>query len=144
MRSLSSRFLPKFTAPLAMAALASLVFITPASAQANVINGASVFNSCAGCHKVGDDAQNASGPVLTDVIGRVAGTYEGYRFSNDLIAAGEAGLVWDEENLAQFIADPSGFLKEFLDDSGARSKMPFRLRDENNAADVAAFLASLN
>ncbi len=117
--------------------------VAPAQAEGDVANGEQLFKRCASCHKIGEDARNASGPVLTDVIGRVAGTYEGFRFSDALIAAGEAGLVWDEENLAEYIADPRAFIRTFLDDPSARIKMSFKIRKEDEREDIAAFLASL-
>ena len=57
--------------------------------------GEKVFGKCVACHKVGEWASNGFGPVLNDVIGRTAGTYERFGYSNTLRKAGEAGLVQD-------------------------------------------------
>lgn len=131
--------------------LATALFgaVAPASAQIVVDQGDAsageqAFRGCAGCHKVGQDARNAGGPVLNDLFGRVAGTYEGFRYGDDLIAAGAAGLVWDAESITGFIEDPSAFLKAYLDDAGARSKMPVKVRDEGDRWNLAAYLATFS
>ncbi len=126
----------------AVAVATSVLFAAPAIAgEAGA--GEDVFRKCQGCHKVGEGAKNSAGPVLNGVVGRTAGTFEGFRYGDDLVAAGEAGLVWDEENIQEFIEDPRAFLREFLDDPSARAKMSFRLRKEEDRENVAAYLATL-
>ncbi len=123
-------------------AAALVVAAAPALAQ-DAAHGQTVFRKCGACHKVGDNARNSTGPVLTNVVGRQAGTFEGYRYGSSMQAAGAAGLVWTEALIAQYISDPTGFLRSFLGDSSARAKMTFRLRKESDRLDVAAYLASL-
>lgn len=106
--------------------------------------GEKVFKKCASCHKLGDDAKNGVGPVLNKVFGRTAGTFADFKYSNAMIAAGEKGLVWDEELLFNYIADPKKFLKEFLDDRKARAKMPFKLRKEEDRRNVLAYIATFS
>ena len=107
-------------------------------------DGQAVFKRCASCHSVGAAAPNKAGPVLNGVIGRQAGTFEGYKYGKHMVAAGEAGLIWTEELVAEYVADPRAFLRTFLDDSKARAKMSFKLKDETARADVAAYLATLS
>ncbi|QMU59925.1 MAG: c-type cytochrome [Boseongicola sp.] len=126
------------------ALIVASLLASPAFAAGDPVAGEAGFKKCSACHKVGDGARNASGPVLTDVIGRQAGTFKGYRYGKSMVEAGEAGLVWNEENLADYIADPRAFLREYLDDSRAKAKMTFKLRDAGDRADVAAYLATLN
>lgn len=102
--------------------------------------GAVVFKKCAGCHQVGGGAQIKSGPILNDLVGRVAGTSEGFRFRKHIVAAGEQGLVWDEDNLVAYLNDPTKFLRAYLEDRKARSGMSFKLRDETDARNVIAFI----
>ena len=102
--------------------------------------GEAVFKKCSACHQVGPDAQTKTGPILNDVVGRTAGTAEGFRYRKHIIAAGEKGLVWDEETLIAYLADPTKFLRAYLDDKKARSGMSFRLRDEDEARDVIAYI----
>ena len=119
----------------------------PAFAQGNAETGEGVFNRCKSCHTIadGDDVivrGGRSGPNLFGIIGSAAGAEEGFRYGAGLTAAAEAGLVWDEENLATYVADPGSFLQEFLGSGSARSNMGFRLR--NGGEDVAAYLATFS
>ena len=67
-----------------LTALASPVF--PQSAE----DGEKVFKKCKSCHQVGVGAKNKTGPILTGVIGRPAGSIEGYKYSKSMAAAGAA------------------------------------------------------
>jgi cytochrome c len=65
--------------------------------------GAEAFNnSCRTCHswKQGD---NRLGPSLHGVIGRKAGSAEGFNYSG---AMKSSGITWDEASLDKFIANP--------------------------------------
>lgn len=115
-----------------------------AAAAQGVAAGEKTFKKCASCHKVGDGAKNGVGPVLTNVIGRPAGSFEGYKYSKTLIAAGEMGLVWDTENVATYITDPKAFMRSFLDDKKAKPKMTFKLKDEDDRKNVVAYLESFS
>lgn len=124
-------------------AIATSLFAAAPAFAGEASLGEDVFRKCQGCHKVGEGAKNASGPVLNEIVGRTAGTFEGYRYGDDLVAAGVAGLVWDEDNIEEYLEDPRGFLRDFLNDPSARIKMSFRLRDEEDRENVAAYLATL-
>ena len=110
--------------------------------------GESVFNKCGSCHVIqspdGEDiaGRGQAGPNLYGVAGRQAGTVEGYNYGDSIVAAGEAGLEWNEADFVTYVADPRGFLQEYNDDRRARSKMSFRLTNEQEAKDVWAYLAS--
>lgn len=130
-----------------IAAFAASTAALPAFAQADAAAGESDFKKCKACHSIqnGDDTivrGGRTGPNLYGVVGRQAGSYEGFGYSDSLAAAGTAGLIWDEENLAAFVADPKAFLAEYLDDGSARSKMSFKLRD--GSEDMAAYLATFS
>ncbi len=105
-------------------------------------DGEQVFRKCTACHKVGPGAKNRTGPVLTGVVGRPAGTYEDFKYSKSMLAAGAAGLVWTEENIFDYIVDPSAFLRIFLDDPKAKAKMTFKLKGEADRQNVIAYLAT--
>ena len=134
----------KFTMAAAFAA-ASLA--TAAFAEGDAAKGEKTFNKCKSCHTIASDDGDVivkggrTGPNLYGIIGRRAGSVEDFRYGDDLVAAGEAGLVWDEDTFEAYVKDPKKFLAEYLDDSGARSKMSFRLRDD--AEDVYAYLVSV-
>lgn len=63
-------------------------------------------NNCRTCHswKKGD---NRLGPSLHGVVGRKAGSAEGFAFSESLK---KSGVSWDEGSLDKFIANPEGFI----------------------------------
>lgn len=122
----------------------------PAFAEGDAEAGAQAFNQCQTCHVVADADGNVlagrnakTGPNLYGVIGRQAGTYDGFRYGKDLIEAGEKGLVWDEETFVAYVQNPSDFLKENLGKRNARGQMQFRVRSEDDARNLYAFLVSL-
>ena len=78
------------------------------------------------------------------VVGRQAGIVEGFRYKKSIVEAGEGGLVWDAASITEYLQDPTAFLKKTLDDNGARSGMAFKVRSEEEAADLAAFLATFS
>ena len=130
---------------LALAATALLA--APAAFAQDAAEGETLFKRCASCHMIADgdtviNGRGKTGPNLFGVVGRQAGTAEGYSYSDSLVAAGEAGLVWDEASFAEFTMDPRKYLQSYLDDAGAKSKMTFRLRD--GAADLWAYLVTVS
>lgn len=120
-----------------------------ASAQ-DAAKGETVFKQCMTCHRIGPDAKNAVGPVLTGVIGRQSGTAPGFAYSSLNKAAGENGLVWSEDLIIQYLPDPNAFLKKFLTDKGktdlatGSTKMVFKLADEQQRKDVVAYLKTFS
>ncbi|MGE0037482.1 MAG: cytochrome c family protein [Xanthobacteraceae bacterium] len=108
--------------------------------------GEIVFKTCMVCHRIGPNAKNLVGPVLNDVIGRQAGTIPGFRYSALNKHAGENGLVWSEEFIFEYLADPNAFLKKFLTEKGkpelavGATLMPIKLPNEQQRKDVIAYL----
>ena len=108
--------------------------------------GEQVFKQCMTCHRIGPDAKNLIGPVLTGVIGRQSGTAPGFAYSALNKAAGENGLVWSNDLIMQYLPDPNAFLKKFLTDKGKPelatgvTKMTFHLADEQQRKDVIAYI----
>ena len=108
--------------------------------------GKKVFTKCMTCHRIGDEAKNLVGPVLTGVIGRQAGTYPGFQYSALNHNAGENGLVWNEQLIFEYLVNPNNFLKKFLTDKGkadlatGSTKMTFNLTNAEERKDVIAFL----
>ena len=132
-----------------IAALTGALLAAPALAQdGDAAAGEEAFGQCQTCHAIVDADGNAiagranmrTGPNLYGVIGRQAGSVEGFRYRPDIVAAGEGGLVWDEASLTAYLQDPGGFLSETLG-KRARSGMSYQVRDPAEAANIAAFLA---
>ena len=128
------------------ATLIAALIASPALAEGDAAKGENGFKKCRSCHEIVSDSGEVivkggkTGPNLYGVAGRQAGSVEGYKYDADLVAAGEAGLVWDEANFAAWTADPTSFLK----DHGfpkAKSKMTFKLK--SGAEDIYAYLASV-
>ncbi|MGB1033850.1 MAG: c-type cytochrome [Paracoccaceae bacterium] len=130
-----------------VAAAALLSAFATVGAAGDAAKGAKDFRKCKSCHMiVADDGTTIvkggrTGPNLYGIIGRQAGTVDGYRYGASLVDAGNAGLVWDEATFVEYVQDPKGFLATTLDDSKARSKMSFRLR--KGMDDVYAYLVSV-
>ncbi|GAA4227014.1 c-type cytochrome [Sagittula sp. NFXS13] len=128
---------------------ASTIAMAESHATGDPAAGEKVFNQCKTCHVIEDADGNAIqkggkvGPNLYGVVGRTAGSVEGFRYSKYMVAAGEQGLAWDEDHFAVYVKDASAFLKDYLDDKSARGKMTYRLRDDQDALDVWAYLASV-
>jgi len=128
------------------------VTATPALAQqGDAERGAAAFNQCQSCHVVANDAgevlagRNArTGPNLYGVVGRIAGSYPDFRYGDGIVAAGQAGLAWDEETTVAYLLDPTGFLRAYTGNNRARGNMSFRVRSEDQARDLYAFLATFS
>ncbi len=127
-------------------ALAAALGLLAGGAQAgDPLKGESAFKRCRSCHAIVADDGTAiqkggkTGPNLYGVLGRTVGSAEGFKYSKSMGAVAEAGLVWDEESLAGFVANPKAWLAEALGDKSAKSKMTFKLK--KGAEDMAAYLA---
>jgi cytochrome c len=111
----------------------ALLATTGAAWAQNVENGQGVFRKCRACHELGPDAKNKVGPVLNGIIGRKAGTIEGFNYSDANKEAGDKGLVWTEEVLFKYLENPLTFMP--------KTKMAFAgLKDEQDRKDVIAYL----
>jgi cytochrome c len=112
--------------------------------------GEQIFKQCMTCHRIGPDAKNMVGPVLTGVIGRQSGTAPGFSYSDLNKHSGENGLVWSEDLIFQYLPDPNAFLKKFLTDKGKEdlatgtTKMTFRLANEQQRKDVIAYIKTFS
>jgi cytochrome c len=133
---------------LTTAVVAATVALIPSgfAAAQDAAKGEIVFKQCMACHRIGEGAKILIGPVLNDVIGRQAGTFPGFKYSALNKAAGEAGLVWSEDLIFEYLPDPNAFLKKFLTDKGKADQatgstlMTFRLPNEQQRKDVIAYV----
>ena len=125
-------------------AAAGIAAISASSAfaldQGDAAKGEKVFKKCQSCHQVGDEAKNGTGPMLNGLFGRVAGSVDGYKYGKHLVAAGEAGLSWNDEELFEYLKDPRKYLRTKLDDKKAKSKMSLKLKKDKDRINVIAFL----
>ncbi|EPX79616.1 c-type cytochrome [Salipiger mucosus] len=134
-------------------ALAAIALAGPALAESHAPSGDAeagerAFRQCRSCHMIESPDETIvrggqTGPNLYGVAGRTAGTVEDFRYSDLMVAAGEAGLEWDEESFTGYIQDPTGFLHEAAETDSGRSNMSFQLRREDDAPDLWAYLVSV-
>lgn len=81
--------------------------MTEAGHKAMVAAGKIMFEQrCRSCH-ADDPAKKAYGPSLMGVVGRKAGSLEGFAYSD---AMKNADITWTEETLRKWIADNDGYL----------------------------------
>jgi len=124
---------PVAVAEAAPAAEPEVAAVDPALIEA----GEKVFKKCKACHQVGEGAKNRAGPVLNGVMDRAAGSVEGFKYSSALKDKAAEGLMWNEETLSAFLANPRGYMKG--------TKMSFAgLKSEEDQAAIAAYLSSFS
>ncbi len=101
-----------------------------------VATGEKVFRKCASCHKVGEGARNATGPVLNAIVGHPAGAVEGFTYSRSLMDVAAGGLIWTPAVLSAFLENPKSYLPN--------TKMSFAgLKKEEDRQAVIAYLQSI-
>jgi cytochrome c len=114
------------------AAAAGILMALPAQAG-DAKAGEKVFRKCKSCHYV-DQEKNKTGPHLVNIIGRAAGSVDGFKYSK---AMKDSGLTWDEATLAGFLKGPKAYLKG--------TKMAFSgLSKDKEIDDLIAYLKAPN
>jgi cytochrome c len=101
-----------------------------ASVAQDAAAGEKVFMKCKICHQIGETAKNMVGPVLNGVVGRKAGSYPGYHYSD---ANEKSGITWDEAELKKYLKDPKGVVP------GTKMVFP-GLQSDDDVANVIAYL----
>lgn len=100
------------------------------TSQPSVAAGEKLFATvCSACHALD---RNKVGPALGGVVGRAAGSVQGYPYS---AALAHARLVWNATTLNEWLEDPRGFIP------GAT--MPLSVPDEVRRRDIIAYLETL-
>lgn len=87
---------------------------------------------CGTCHSV-NGGENRMGPHLSGLLGRSAGSIEGARYSK---ALGASGIVWDEQRLQAFLANPRQVVPG--------TTMTVSIRDETQRSAIIAYLRGLS
>ncbi|CAO3402834.1 Cytochrome c [Azospirillum palustre] len=117
--------------------LASVILISGGTAAAQAADGdaaagKSVFNTCKACHTIEAGGPNRVGPNLHGIVGRKAGSVDGFSYS---AAVKDAGYAWDEQKLDTYLKDPKAALPG--------NKMAFAgVKDDAKRADLIAYLKS--
>lgn len=86
-----------------LAALAALAVAAPAVAQ-DAAEGEKVYKRlCSTCHLVAKEGPTRQGPSLFGLVGRKAGTIEGFRYSD---GNKKSELTWTPETLDKYLTNP--------------------------------------
>lgn len=124
---------PMFRSIAAAAAAAVMTVGATAALAQDAENGEQVFKKCQICHRIGEGAKNLVGPQLNGIVGRKAGSAEGFNYSQANKDASAKGLVWTEEELNKYLEGPMAYMPG--------TKMSFAgLKDETDRKDVIAYL----
>ncbi|WP_375731223.1 c-type cytochrome [Azospirillum sp. B506] len=117
--------------------MASVILISGGTVAAQAADGdaaagKTVFNICKACHTIEAGGPNRVGPNLHGIVGRKAGSADGFSYS---AAVKDAGYVWDEQKLDTYLKDPKAALPG--------NKMAFAgVKDDAKRADLIAYLKS--
>ncbi len=93
--------------------------------------GARQVAICRACHQFGPGAHNAVGPVLNGVVGRKAGSYPGYAYSQ---ANKSSGITWTVAELRKYLANPQGVVR------GTKMIFPGFPHDPQRVDNIIAYL----
>ena len=75
-------------------------------ATADLVAGQTVANQCKSCHTFEKDGAKKSGPSLWGIVNRVAGSIEGFAYSDAMKAKHDAGDAWTYAALDAFLLAP--------------------------------------
>jgi len=99
----------------------------PAHAEGDAAAGKQLYAArCAACHSV---EYNGVGPTHKNLIGRRAGTAQGYTYSN---ALKNSSVIWGPDTLSRWLTDPEKFIPG--------QKMFVSVPDAKERADLVAYL----
>jgi len=121
----------KTTFALASSVAVILVAGSASAQSGNEARGERLFNQqCKACHTLDKDGARTVGPNLHGLVGRKAGSTEGFSSSDAMKAS---GIVWDDKTLVEYLKDPKGRVPG--------TKMVYAgLKQEAQQADMIAFL----
>jgi cytochrome c len=104
--------------------------ITAIMSLGDVVSGEKIFKKCAACHSINKGGKNKIGPALYNVVGRIVGGVDNYKYSKALATYGKE---WTFEELNGFLKKPATYIKG--------TKMSYAgLRKEKDRASVIKYL----
>ena len=111
--------------------VASAQMSLPAAKPAD---GAALFKQqCATCHTTNVSDPPRQGPSLFNIVGREAGTAEGFRYSAGFAAA---KFKWDEQRLDAWLTDPQAMIPGAV--------MPYRQSKSEIRTAIVGYLKELH
>ena len=82
---------------------AALALSASAASTQSAEAGEAVFKKCMACHAIGEGAAVRVGPPLNGIVGRKAGIWPNYSYSESNKGS---GITWDEATLREYLKDP--------------------------------------
>lgn len=140
----------KFFYAAALTVLAAPVFADGHAATGDAVEGQRQFDrQCVACHLVRDANGDVlagrtarTGPNLFGIAGRTIAADADFAYGDSITRLGAAGAIWTEAAFADYVQDPTGWMRVALDDNRARGKMAYRVRNAQDAIDIFAYLAT--
>ena len=108
-----------------------LITVSARAMAQDAAAGEKAFVICRACHEIGPNAKVLVGPPLNGVVGRKAGTYPGFEYSD---ANKKSGITWTPEELTKYLANPQAVVP------GTKMIFP-GLHDPKQVQDVIAYLS---
>lgn len=103
----------------------------PSTGVGEPVRGKELFEKrCTGCHAFD---RNREGPSLQGVFGRTSGSVQDFAYST---ALKKAGIVWSEDSLQKWLADPDAFLPG--------NNMDFLVPGQQDRQDLVAYLKQVS
>ena len=97
-------------------------------------DGAMLFKQqCATCHTTNTSDPSRQGPTLFNIIGREAGTAEGFRYSAGFA---NAKFKWDEQKLDEWLVDPQAMIPGAI--------MPYKQAKSEIRLGIVSYLKELH
>ena len=122
---------------LAFCSATSMVAVAPAQMSlpaAKPVDGAALFKQqCGTCHTTNASDPARQGPTLFNVVGREAGTVEGFRYSAGFAAA---KFKWDEQKLDEWLTNPQAVIPGAV--------MPYRQAKSEIRIAIISYLKELH
>lgn len=115
--------------------LAASLWLPASNAQAaDAAAGETVFKRfCTACHIATAEGRRGVGPTLFGVVGRKAGTVDGFRYS---AANKDSGITWTPEILDKYLTNPKDVVPGTI--------MTFAgVKNDTDRANVIAYLQTL-
>jgi cytochrome c len=121
-------------APFGLLVSVALILSAGSALAQSAERGERTFNQqCKACHTVEKGGSSPIGPNLFGVVGRKAGSLDGYGYSE---AMKKSGITWDDAALGDYLKDPKAKVPQ--------GKMAFAgLRQAAQLGDVIAYLKKL-
>lgn len=93
-----------------MVMMSGFALMIAGAAHAAAEDGAALFvKNCQTCHIIARDGPLRTGPPLRGVLGRKAGSVQGFNYSAGLKAS---GITWTKETLDQWLAFPKKMVRD--------------------------------